>query len=63
MKEQFDDRVIPGNGDIKWPPKLCDLTSLGNFLCLLEMSVSELKDEIIHVSGEIKPKLWYFNFQ
>ena len=32
LKGKFGERVIPRNGPVEWPPRLCDLTPLDFFL-------------------------------
>ena len=66
LRNKFNGRVISRNGDVNWPPRSCDLTTLDFFLWgyLKEKvyvdkpaTIQELKDEIIrHING-IEPQL------
>lgn len=38
LKQKFPGRIISRNGDIDWPARLCDLTSLKYFLWVWEKS-------------------------
>jgi len=64
LHTKFPGRVISRKGDVNWPPRSCDLTSLDYFLWGYvksqvyknnPQSIPELKDEIIRVIGEIEP--------
>lgn len=66
VKAKFPERVISIKGDTDWPPRSCDLTPLDFFLwgyvkgkvyANNPTTISELKDQIRRVIGEIQPHL------
>lgn len=66
LQTKFPGRVISKRGDVNWPARSCDLTPLDYFLwgyvkgkvyANNPQTISELKNEIRRVIGEIEPHL------